>query len=108
MARTNEGNGKIFQNKRKNSDRHPDLKGDFTIPSTMIEAIKNAPRNADGSIKVFFAGWWREGPTAGKYISAILTAPVKGESAPRATRQSGKYSDDKPKDLEDFEDEIPF
>lgn len=47
--------GAIFQNKKKEKDSHPDMKGDFNIEGQ----------------KFVIAGWWKEGKN-GKFLSVSV------------------------------------
>jgi len=61
--------GAIFQNKKKEKDSHPDMKGDFNIEGQ----------------KFVIAGWWKEGKN-GKFLSVS----VQEWKAPELSKQVEK------------------
>jgi hypothetical protein len=61
--------GAIFQNKKKEKDSHPDMKGDFNIEGQ----------------KFVIAGWWKEGKN-GKFLSVS----VQEWKAPELSKQVDK------------------
>lgn len=81
-----EGQGAIFDN-RKQSDKQPDMRGDFMLGGQMYE----------------IAGWWKEGRS--RFLS-IRVQPKQGRRDERpapapAPRGGGSAADD-------MDDEIPF
>ena len=80
-----DGQGSLFKNDRKETERHPDYTGKFMV----------------GGKLHYLSAWLKEG-SSGKFFSLALGKEVEGASSPAA----GGSVPDTPQDS--FEDSIPF
>lgn len=105
MAQDNAvANGNMFEVRDKKHDKYPDWRGDVTLTAEMVEKIA---KGQGGELKLSIAGWYRESPRAGQYLSMKLEfpmAPREPGNAPQQKPQGYK----KPQEQEDLDDEIPF
>jgi len=88
--------GSIFYDRAKKKKQYPDARGDFTINREMFDAIA-ARFVDDDEVKINFAGWTREGPKAGKYLSGQLELPREASSS---------TNNNDPVEIDD--DDLPF
>lgn len=82
-----DGNGALFKNDRKESDNHPDYKGDCKV----------------GGVDYWISAWIKEGKK-GKFMSLALKPKEARDAAP-TTR---KPNDKDPRDLSDLDSDVPF
>lgn len=80
------GQGSVFKNDRKESDTHPDYKGDATCPCCQSK---------------LWLDMWVKKPEGKK---PYLSVSMKAKDAAKATAQSKPA----PKPAADFDDDIPF
>jgi len=83
----NTNRGALFKNDRKESDRHPDYRGNI---------------NVDGT-EYWLSAWIKEG-RSGKFMS-LSVQPKEGQQ--RQERPAAPRSDD-PGNLADLDDSVPF
>jgi uncharacterized protein (DUF736 family) len=74
----NNGSGTLFRNQKKETEKHPDYKGDGKLP--------------DGT-PVWISGWIKESSTGSKFLSLALQ--LKDEQ-PKAEKKDEKSEDDLP------------
>ena len=59
--------GAIFEERNKKSEKMPDITGNFDFTREFIEALRDAPRDDRGNVKVRVAGWNKRGPNRDYY-----------------------------------------
>ena len=92
MAYDNTNSGALFENDRKESDRHPDIKG--TI-------------NVDG-VEYWCSGWNKVSKGGKNYIS-LSVQKKESKQAPRQQSQPAQNSDNPaPGGSTDYDEDIPF
>lgn len=69
----NTNRGALFDNDRKESDTHPDMKGKLNV----------------NGVEHWFSAWWKESQTGKQYLSLSLGKPVEqqGHEEPRQQQQ---------------------
>ena len=72
-------NGAIFEERDKEFEKLPDITGSFDITREFIEALRVAPRDERGNVKIRVAGWKKKGPRR-DYISCELEIPKPRKS----------------------------
>jgi uncharacterized protein (DUF736 family) len=79
------GNGALFQNKNRASDKHPEYTGSFELTKELVDAICHAFDH--GQTKMQLAGWKKQSERAGTYLSLSISPPYeKPQERPQATR----------------------
>jgi hypothetical protein len=63
--------GALFDNDRKESETHPDMKGKLNV----------------GGVEHWFSAWWKESKTGTQYLSLCLGKPVEQQAAQEEPRQ---------------------
>ena len=85
--------GSIFEERNKKRDNLPDYTGHFDITREFIEALKDAPRDEYGKVKIRVAGWNKRGPNR-DYIGC----EIQIAQPPREDRNSGNDRRDDKRD----------
>ncbi len=96
-------NGAIFEERDKEFERLPDITGSFDITREFVEALRVAPRDERGNVKIRVAGWNKKGPRR-DYISCQLEIPKPREGSGGYTRRDdrrGGQRDDRRGDQRD-------
>jgi len=82
--------GVLFQNREKQG-KQPDYTGRIQLSKDLLRGLVAGLNDGNDAI-VEVAGWKKQGPKAGEFLSLSAQLPRKKEAKPEA----------------DFEDEIPF
>ena len=101
MEYSNEDRGVLFTNKKKVSDKHPDMTGNIEVSSRTLDYLNNAAKMGE-ELKVSVSAWKKKGK-AGSFLSLSISEPYKGgrESTYHQPRNEEIENDDP-------SDEIPF
>lgn len=65
--------GVLFDNDRKESDKHPDMKGKLNV----------------NGVEYWFSAWWKESKKGDQFLSLSLGKPIEGEQQARAPQRHG-------------------
>ncbi len=84
--------GAIFEERNKKFEKGPDYTGNFDFTREFIEALRNAPRDDRGNVKVRVAGWNKRGPNR-DYISCQLELSRSREERDRGDRRDDRNDD---------------
>jgi hypothetical protein len=66
--------GALFNNRKKTTDKHPDMTGEITVSRKLFNSLKE---DADGDVKIALSVWKAQGPK-GPYLRVIPSAPWDG------------------------------
>lgn len=85
------GQGSLFKNDKKTTDKHPNLKGKVMLP--------------DGTV-CWISGWTKETSAGEKWISLAIGEPVQGVAQPISQHSQAKGNGYQPQRAD--ESDIPF
>lgn len=85
------GQGSLFKNDKKTSDKHPALKGKVMLP--------------DGTL-CWVSGWTKETSAGDRWISLQIGEPVNGGGQPMSQHNTAKGNGYQPQQEDDSD--IPF
>lgn len=99
MASSYPNTGALFINNRDDNPKAPQWKGDIELDADLLRILVEKAK-ARQPIKLALAGWEKESPKAGRFISLRADKPYEKPAAAPAPASSpvGSYDDD----------EIPF
>ena len=91
--------GGLFKNQHKNSDNHPDYRGDFTITPELLAALGDSLRR--GHAKVQVAGWKKESRDGRPpFLSITVSPPYEKPGEQQQSRPTQRKAE--------LDDDIPF
>jgi len=98
MAGSYPNTGALFRNNRDDHPKAPQWKGDIELDADLLRVLVEKAK-ARQPIKLSIAGWEKESPKAGTFISLKADKPYEKQAAPPPKSSPvGSYDDD----------EIPF
>ena len=101
MAGSYPNTGALFINNRDDNPKAPQWKGDIELDADLLRVLVEKAK-ARQPIKLSLAGWEKESPKAGRFISLRADKPYeKPSAAPAPIKSSGGFDVDE-------DDEIPF
>lgn len=80
--------GALFINRKKTSDKHPDMQGNLEISRELLGELV-AQAKAGKPIKMDLSAWSKQSDKAGKWLSMSASKPYEKQEQARP-----RYSDD--------------
>ena len=110
MANEYKPRGALFSNKEKVLEKHPDYSGDIEISPALIADLNAQLASGVPLPKIRLAGWDKEGPSAGAYISLSPSPMLKPKNKTFVADNQAKPMpvQPKPTPVEISDGEIPF
>ncbi len=92
MYELKEGQGSLFRNDEKATERHPDYSGTILI----------------GGVAYYLSGWIKESQNGRKYMSLSAKPKDAKPAAKPASKNDDPFADARAGDLSDMTKDIPF